>query len=192
LRLHPHFYLYAMLRGGTSMAEKIKNWLKSWTELATVARAFVLALVALVAAVAVLLSGIAYLNKIMAQIDVNREQTKAGVTILAQDIDKIQKTAAQNHDDLVALNQYLLGLSEGQVDAALSGEPPPVPPPILAPRLPRDVRSTPPVTGAPPMASAAPPAPVASQEPTKSRRPPTPGPKPEVVDPMKATDVFKK
>lgn len=177
------------------MAEKIKIWLKRWTELATVARAFVLALVALVAAVAVLLSGIAYLNKIMAQIDVNREQTKAGVTILAQDIDKIQKTAAQNHDDLVALNQYLLGLSEVQVDAALSGQPPPVPPAILAPRMPRDVRSTPPATGTPPMASAAPPAPTGKDgdgiPETKRRKPPTPGPKPEPVDTKKAVDALK-
>src|SRR5512137_1470709 len=153
-----------------TMAETLKDKLKRWTELVTVARTFIIALVALVAALAALVSGVAYLNKVLHQIDVNHEQAKAGVTILAQDIDKIQKTAAQNHDDIVKLNDYLLSLSEVQVDAALSGQPPPVPPPIPAPRTPQDAGTAPVATGRPPMASAARPGPVASQEPPKTRR----------------------
>lgn len=175
------------------MAETFKEKLERWTKLVTAARAFVIALVALVAALAALVSGIAYLNKLVQEINVTRDQARAGVVLLGQDINTLQKTAQQNHDDIVKLNDYLLSLSETQVDAALSGSPPPVPPPIAAPSRPVDARTDLAAPVGPPTTYATPPAPAASQEPPKSKKaPPAPGPKPEPVDGAKAAEVFKK
>lgn len=177
------------------MAETFKEKLARWTDIAVAAKAFVIALVALVAALAALGSGFVYLNKVLHQIGMNREQTKASAAILASSIDTVNKTAKQNHDDLVALNAYLLTLNEGQLDQALapSASASRPPPPPIWPRLARDagVAAPPPASaGMPPMASSAPP--VTTQEGnTKRRPPPQPGPPPPQIDPTKATDVFK-
>jgi hypothetical protein len=180
------------------MAETFKEKLARWTDIAVAAKTFVIALVALVAALAALGSGFVYLNKVLNQIGVNREQTKASATILASNIDTVNKTAKQNHDDIVALNAYLVTLNEGQLDQALAPSASasrPLPPPIW-PRLSRDagVAAPPPASaGMPPLpyvASSAPP--MATQEGnTKRRPPPQPGPPPPQIDPTKATDVFK-
>jgi hypothetical protein len=179
------------------MAETLRDKFKRWTELATTARTFVLALVALVAALAALGTGIVYLKDVLRQISVNKEQTKAGVMILAEDISKVNRAAQQNHDDLVAVNEYLLSLGEASISQALPevavSAPRPRLPMVAMPPPPPQHSSGPMATAPTPgAASAAPPAPTASQgTPTKRRPPPQPGPNPEFIDPNKATDVFK-
>jgi hypothetical protein len=176
------------------MAETLKDRLKRWTELVTVARTFVIALVALVAALAALGSGVGYLNKVLHQIAVNKEQTKASAVILADDIDKVNKSVQQNHADIVALNEYILTLNETKIDQALApasaAVQAPKPPAPIWPRTGQDAGAAPP----PPVATSV--APLASSRDgdgipdTKRRKPPQPGPPPAPIDPTKATDVF--
>lgn len=174
--------------------ETWKERFERWTRVATAARAFVLALVALIAALVALGTGVAYLTKVVNQIRQTHEQSKEGVAILASDLDKVSKASQQNHEDIVSLHEYILGMKEDEINAILSSTPVDagVSPPM---HVGAGARYNPPSVSVSSIAPTAHSAPVIVTYPdpteSKRRRPPTVGPKPEFVEPLKANEVFR-
>ena len=167
---------------------KYIEWFQRWTPVVKEARTFILALVALLTALAALITAFKYVG----QVAQHREETKTAVGILATDISTVQKTTQQNHDDIVALNEYLIALNEQQLDAAPASSPatPPKTPPPIWQKPAQDAGVAPSATSVAVIASSTPL--IASASIPKRKPPPSPGPRPEAIDPMKANSVFVK
>ena len=187
---------------------KVTEWFKKWTTVLKEARTFVIALVALVAAVAALGTAIKYAIDIGHQISLTRAQAKAGVASLSENVDTLSVQTRQNYENIAALREWM---TDQQRDNEAYKNPPP-PAPVLSSLRPVASKATVvasnaskdgglPVASAlptmsssavlpPPMVSSVPPTAYSSQT-LSTKALPDIGPKPEKIDTKRARDVFK-
>jgi hypothetical protein len=162
---------------------QVMDFFKRWTPVVKEARAFVLALVALLAALAALITAIRYVGDVAR----TQEQTKAAMGVLVAGQGQLASQTESNHRDIAALREYLAteakdgdGIPDGPGGAASAS-----PPPTMV-RPPTTVRTPPTTARTPP-----PPKPPESAAPVKVRMPPEVSPPPAPVKGLDVDDIYQ-